>query len=1477
MIKRVFAASIAFLIYTLTPLWGQMSGAYTIGGNAGSRNFSSWEDFVAEWNKSGISGNVDIQVQRDETISKRIVLKQHSSAQTSPNKKIRIYGNGKKLMGNFNHEVLHLMGIDHVDIRQLVIENSSTNTALLGLRFSSRADSNIIDSCSIVFTKLEKLGTDTGAYIAFTQDSGRITKSLTAHPGIGNQIRNGNFYCTLPQSPGPFFGIYDQQGTADYSRISTHNIFESNRISTFYAIGIFMRFVNGERCINNRITREECDANSRTDTTMIGIFCLDGRSDVQEIAITDNEIVHLPYKNAALKDAGDYIKNLFGINVWKLIGGSKKIIRIEGNTLEDLTFYQRFHGVLSQYSEQVSISENRIYQIQGDRGYSVVIYSQYGDDVRINRNLIRRLDLGSRNTGQGTLIFCNEMGSGTWGLNTILSNVLDSNSASTELFTIAAMRKGNWDIGENIIQWNQTYNAQGKTIGIYFYYCENTDIHDNLLAHNYGPLETYGMYSTNYNTSQSLYVRNNTLYDSIATSTAHISAFMYLDDDSKTEVVGNIIQGIGSQDFYPMYLNTVGILGDVKYNSIYLKNYGSENWAFEVNQYSNFKDWNLSGARDSFTYWIPGLFRNDQKSDFRSAEYRNQNNVPSSTRNTRDVFGRLRHPSYTDRGAVIDSLNLGIVLKGNFPDTVCSGFELAKLVQIFNGYSDTVTDLRLQILQNGVLKTYHKRLAIRAGDTSSFILDEPVILNTWGWNSVRLNLASANDFGLDDTLNYRIFVKPSPGGSMLITNLDSSKPNIPVIGKDHDIVVLNREWAFWVTAPRGYSRADYGKNLKWYAETQAYTEGGRTIQGAGLKEPNSGSDLNWNFTSNDTTLEDSFVFVKLRIYDLSGACDTLITRRIYIEPTPILDFELQDTICVGDTLWVKNLTRLNAGNSYMRYYWDFGNSDTSSDYSFYTIYADSGVYTISLKVTTSPYNYVFKYNKDTRVNPVPNVSFSRGIACDGQLLSLENTSDSRSANFTWDFGDGTAKVQSNTAEMSHRYTQRGNYFLSLMGEERGCSNAVVQRVTVFEQPIAQALVDTVACQNAILDFVNKTQMTSAIFGVRWDFAEAGAFATQKNVQFKYDTAGFKKVQYSVKSEFGCTDTTWISIEIKPAPQVQFVSDKTCINQETKWVNKSPSISGILRQIEWRVNGELASTKDSFFQDWIDTGSQEVSLKVIFDNGCFDSLVQKINVLNVAQIDFDFEELCAGDSVSLINTTVPAEGLDYIWTWGEGNTSTEKDIKVVFDATDSMDIPVSLTAKGLGYCEAIRTQSVTVLPRPKTCDFVFDVDYDFAFYGMIFEPINDLSIAGGQMGITYVWDIESGGEFMRAGLDAKLQHAFDQDGTYSVAMTAKTDAHGCTCSAEKVVVMDRLSRSNESIHWSVFPNPVSDSEFQIKGTGALNGVRLWSLDGKFWDLNYGQTGSDSYRVSLPDLSSGIYELELREYGINKRVRLAITRP
>ncbi len=1480
--------SVRHTVWILVSLWAQalcaqLSGTYTIGGKVGSKNFKSWGQFASEFNRNGVSGKVELTVKSDLTVDTAVILKQRSTNPTTSSNTLRIMGANHWVRGSAIEGLLQFVGVDNVQIKNLHFENTATSSGTIGIRISQGADSNTIDSCNIYLSGLKRFSGDSGAYVAFAPIGPYIGAPTAVHTGIGNTISNGHFYCGDSTSSGPFFGIYDKQGSKDYQNKASHNSFENNQIDAFYSFGIFLSHVNGERCVGNEITRVHQAEKSMVDSSVMGILCLYANTSNQSLELENNYIHDLPRKNALIPQTASYteeINQVYGINLWYVLGTTKYPVKVRGNRLENIRFHSVSCGLLSQYSEVTEFLNNQFINVKGYQGYSYGMYANYGSDVRMEYNVFKQLDFGSSNGGDGVVILGNEVDNGNTGLNTILGNTIDSVLGSTRIFSIAVLDKGNWEIGNNAITRQYAVDPVGRSIGMYWYWPYNMTIHDNLIAHLHGPLETHYLYSTNYQTNYNQNIYNNTLYDSLPKSTSHTSVMAYLDDDSKTTFVGNIIEAKGKGSIYGAYFNTANSSGwSAERNTFYLDGFGAEEWAFGTNQYSNFDNWKKGGVVDSLTRWYSSYFYNPSTHDFRSKEYRNQNNVPANNISESDVFSRFRHPVSCDRGAVIDSMNLGLIVDFPREDTVCSGQSLARTYKVFNHWIDTVPYITVRINNGSKIWDETTRVDLIPGDTAVVDFKNILELSPWGKGFLSVILQTSNDEFSDDTITFKAIVIPSPGGISIKSSFDSSLKNIPVVTKDFWASPKGVPIGMYCTPPRLMDYTDYESGSGWKVSAFYQSKSGRTAGVPKVVKPTATTDLFIEVTGMDTAFEDSLLLLGVRFINELTGCDTLISQWIHQSPTPTLDFETDSLLCSQDTIVFKNLSRLEKGSDYLSYRWEFDENqpnDTSVLFSPTHVFDSSGNYIVNLVVKTGAYGFTYTKIDTIKVNQTPGVRFSYSNACSNRLVTFKNETHPISSNFLWDFGSGDTST-SNT-EVQYVFDDYGLYTVKLRAEKDGCAMEEERKIRVFEQPKASFDLIKESCRGDEVTFAVNTTMKTSLFGVKWEFGENESFSTRKNTRYAYDTAGVKTIKLYVNSEFGCFDSASKTIVVNPKPFVDFNPDRLCVSSPTHFDNQTAFDKNVLVQNRWYLNKDLISSDWDWNTNWDTSDEYSVKLVVQNDLGCSDSVIRTINVLEEAKPDFDFQIQCSGDSVQFENNTSFTGVGELIYTWGFsfGDSSEEISPTYTFYSYDTITVPVSLKVQVEGGCATSLTKGVFVKPQPKTCDFVYEPAYDFAYFGVRLSPMDTGGVVGGQNGVDYDWSLGAIGNGQTQDEEADFLIALPADDEYKVNFTAQNTEYGCTCSSMRTIRMDRLSEgkiAKGSI--DIFPNPAK-KWLHIAGLDENTQVYCYDLKGKQMALPRVSHYAVYQVFSVEHFIPGLYFLTIENQGDTQQFRIAVGR-
>lgn len=1479
-ITRIFKfVLIGLLIINPTQIWAQLKGVYTIG-SSGS-DYTTFESFVADFNKFGVNGDVILNFNSDITLTQTNTILKPSSNPTSAKSRLIINGRGKKLVGNLKREMVFLNGVDHVIIKNLTFENQFTSSSLMGVRFSNQADSNTIDSCIFNFSKLNSISTQEGGYVVFAHIDSAIAKAPNAFSnGIGNTISN----CIMQSkggSPGPNYGILDQQNSSSYSKSGTNNSFINNRITNFYSIGIYMRFVNGEHAIGNKISRSDASSSDGVDSLVKAIYIEEAYTLDRAVRLDDNEIFQLPYKGATINSTTNLISKLYGIHAVNVIGdpANKWIVSFSGNYIHDHVYTSLFHGIYSDLGEAIDINGNTIYNVNGVSGNAFGIFAGYGADYKMNNNSISNCDFGSGgNKSVAMCIYGLDVQTISYTMNEIHNNRIDSNSAQSEFYGITNMWAGSWSVKNNCVTYNTCAgNSSGILAACYFVYVQNVDFVGNLLAGNYGDAETHGLYTINYNSGYNLKIIQNTFYDRDDNNSNHISSLVSVDDDSNIDFIGNIVDGKGSGTGTIVSLYTYNTIGKISSNSI-ISNYSTEWWAIETNQYSDYTDWKNSGFVDDDNYNINSKFVNEAKGDFHPKNIKNQNNVEPQSISDRDLTGKKRNTVSSDRGCYEDSMNLRMV-RAHFSlaDSICNGYELNLKMTVANDYSDTINEIMVGYLFNGKMVSEKIKKTILPMDTSVIQFTNPVKLIAVGKQNLKLFIGQSNDNAKDDTLIFSTFVKKAPGGSKLslVTN-SGSKNNPYLISSSQFASYLGLTVSFDVAAPTGMSRSDYGSTKKWVASTSARTSSGKTISGSSITIPTSSSDLKWNFVTNDTLLEDSIVQLQLKISDNLNGCDTIINVWIYINPTPKLNFITPSKLCSSDTLDFVNKSTIKGKNSFMDYTWMYGTStkDSSNDIDGSFIYTSGGNYTIKLVAKTYPYGFVFEKTTSLNITQTPTAKFTRNSGCEGQDILFSNISSDTLATMIWNFGDNSGDKTISKMDFGYKYSKYGTYTVVLNAIKYGCSSSAQNKVTVFENPKVGFTYSGGGCVGDKVTFSNTTVMNSSLFGVVWNFDEIGAVSTQKNTSYAYTKSGTKNVKLVINSEFGCNDSITKSITIKPSPEAEFVFDRLCLNSKTLFENKTPKIAGTNETRNWNINDVQVSTKDTIQWLWNRVGDHKISLVVQLDNGCSSTIEREIRVLNEVKPEFTFEEVCSGDTVHFMNKTefMASDSLSYHWDFGNSDTFVGFNASQKYSPVQNQTYNVTLRAQLKNGCESITVKPVNVFELPKTCDFEFTTAYENAFWGAKFEPKNASGVVGGQEGVNYQWNVKGIGNKSSSNVNASVVYDLGSDGTFEVSMVASTAEKGCECKSSKTIVMNRTHTEllrKQAI--TIYPNPLESNRIFLKSdawlTEGIRAIYIRDVIGRNVPFNQVSFENGIIELELGSVSSGLYFVEVRNSQVS----------
>ncbi len=329
-----------------------------------------------------------------------------------------------------------------------------------------------------------------------------------------------------------------------------------------------------------------------------------------------------------------------------------------------------------------------------------------------------------------------------------------------------------------------------------------------------------------------------------------------------------------------------------------------------------------------------------------------------------------------------------------------------------------------------------------------------------------------------------------------------------------------------------------------------------------LQTPNmpGGETYIWNFGDGSTSTNTSptHVYVNNTLSPIqytvtcysenSFGCSDSISFEVTVNPTAIANVSTQQYSGCSPL----NVTFENNSQFALSYNWNYGNGQTST----------TGAQThdfLYVNTTAQPVSYsaVLQANQisscsdlDTvivTVYPSINASFTwTGGACENLQAQFNNTS-TVGTSAEWTFGDG---FYSNAFNPFHLYTNNGlqdlNYNVSLVSTSAfGCTDTVINPLTVLYSPTASAAIDTVyGCYPLNVDFINSSVGANSY---SWQYGDA-LNSTTSEAQHTHtyfnlsEQSQAYQITLTVEAPNGCTDVWTDQVTVLP----QVVADADVI-------------------------------------------------------------------------------------------------------------------------------------------------------------------------------------------------------------------------------------------------------------------------------------------------------------------------------------------
>lgn len=279
----------------------------------------------------------------------------------------------------------------------------------------------------------------------------------------------------------------------------------------------------------------------------------------------------------------------------------------------------------------------------------------------------------------------------------------------------------------------------------------------------------------------------------------------------------------------------------------------------------------------------------------------------------------------------------------------------------------------------------------------------------------------------------------------------------------------------------------------------------------------------------------------------------------------------------------------------------------------------------------------------------------------------------------WDFGDGTSLVTT-SYNVTHTYNAVGRYRVRLIAEDSSTCNIRDTAYITIKAGNNKAMLNFTAgkippCTNLTYQFTNTSTASFTSYGPRsfyWDYGDGSprdTAALNPPRLHTYPSPGTYKVKLFVRDTSFCNspDSLEKTVRINQTVKAQFSTPpKGCVPYNAVFVNTSLAGTDFF----WDFGDGTTSTLSDPTHLYTATGTYTIKMVATDTSTCnkIDSTFFTITVYPIPVAAFTYLPNPPQNNKKVNFTNGSTGATDYIWDFGDGDTSVEVNPSHLFNAT-----------------------------------------------------------------------------------------------------------------------------------------------------------------------------------------------------------------
>jgi gliding motility-associated-like protein len=463
----------------------------------------------------------------------------------------------------------------------------------------------------------------------------------------------------------------------------------------------------------------------------------------------------------------------------------------------------------------------------------------------------------------------------------------------------------------------------------------------------------------------------------------------------------------------------------------------------------------------------------------------------------------------------------------------------------------------------------------------------------------------------------------------------------------------------------------------------------------------------------------------------NGGCTVTTTEvdGVKTGTPPATTFSMSATdVCASTAVTFTDLTPAPADE----WVWDFGDGGASTQQNPSHTYTDSGVFVVKLTAFNNRCPFT-STGQIVHIKP-PIAKFMHIITCGDLSVGFTDQSKTDASygviSYSWEFGDpaiGTSTLQNPT----FLFPALGIYPVKLTVTNGSCTNTFIDTVKLVKEK-AGFTVPNPVCKNKVF-YVTATNSTQYVTKFEWAI-DGGPYTAGGTVHAFYAGAnGFRTISLVITDINGCTDTLITpnaATVIGPYANFTSASPGGCENDAVTFNDLSTTTGSLVKWTFDFGDGNTQSfTNAPFTHVYRDTGEFIPQLTVEDNLGCTDTYKLTDTVfISTPEAWFysDYTTICPSSNIQFTDSST-GKGFSYLWDFGNGSTSTQKDPLFSYGGNNAT-YSVKLVVTDRGGCKdsVTRTNYITTI-KPVPAFDILDtlticppIETKFTFRGTNYE-------------------------------------------------------------------------------------------------------------------------------------------------------------